>query len=166
MAITRLSILRFRFCFQRLVTPLMGACESGEADAVQALLSAGADRLAEVRRLSRLLGVLQTSNRLGIVLVFVHYCASIELSACALLMSACCLCIWFLTYRMCSQDQVRDTPVTYAAREGHALCLKLLLEHVPKVTGDWLRLCYHVYCVVEAQRIRLKALLFSRTVPL
>jgi len=63
MAITRLSILRFPFCFQRLVTPLICACKSGDADAAQALLSAGADRFAEVRRLSRLLGILQPSNR-------------------------------------------------------------------------------------------------------
>jgi len=68
-AINRLSILRFPFCFQRLVTPLMCACKSGEADAAQALLSAGADRHAEVRRLSRLLGISQTSNRLGMVVV-------------------------------------------------------------------------------------------------
>jgi len=69
MAITRLSILRIRFCFQRLVTPLMCACKRGEADAVQALLSAGADRLAEVRRLIRLLGIMQASNCLGMVVV-------------------------------------------------------------------------------------------------
>jgi len=39
---------------------------------------------------------------------------------------------WFRSYFM--QNDNYNTPLIHAARGGHARCLQLLLEHVPKVT--------------------------------
>jgi len=118
----------------------MLAAMHDRADAMQALLDAGADRYAEVRMTPC---SLMTPHEIILSMVsccsltvygVVHASGDDDVSCCcpvsSLLLTVCTLTAAYLVY---IQDKEGGTPLVWAAVNGHSRCIQLLVEYVPKV---------------------------------